>query len=245
MSARQRSPLIVRPCILTTIVRRPVARSLPEVNGSEDRIDGIDRLAAARQVMLEGVGTEIAASFPGITRLGGQIVASLYLADGPRSMDELCEELGRSKSNIFTNLKALDAAGIVERRRSAGMRHDMFALRGPYPDVIIGAYIARLRRVVADYRVLTERALKLIGDTRSPDAEALRARLRELHRKYELFGKLFSLFGPEIDGPLDLEAVLSAVPRAILQRFANMARSAIGARAETSSTAEPRSRQRR
>ncbi|MBI5538104.1 MAG: MarR family transcriptional regulator [Deltaproteobacteria bacterium] len=195
--------------------------------------------------MLEGVGTEIAASFPGITRLGGQIVAALYLADGPRSMDELSEELGRSKSNIFTNLKALDAAGIVERRRSAGMRHDMFALRGPYPDVIIGAYITRLRRVVGDYRSLTERALKLLGDARAPEAESLRGRLRELHRKYELFAKLFALFGPEIDGPLDLEAVFSAVPRAILQRFASMARSAIGARGEMQAPADPKSRQRR
>ena len=42
------------------------------------------------------------------------------------------------------------AAGIVERRREPGSRHDTFALRGSYPDVVIGAYIARLRRVVAD-----------------------------------------------------------------------------------------------
>jgi HTH-type transcriptional regulator, osmoprotectant uptake regulator len=200
---------------------------------AEDTFEGSDRLEAARRVMLEGVGTEIAASFPGITRLGGQIVAALYLSDTARSMDELCEELGRSKSNIFTNLKALDAAGIVERRRGAGMRHDMFALRGPYPDVIIGAYIARLRRVVADYRALTDRALKLMGDAKSQEAETLRARLRELHRKYELFGRLFGLFGTEIDGPLDLEAMLGAMPRAILQRFAEMARSAIGPRSET------------
>ena len=99
--------------------------------------------------MLEGVGQEIASSFPGITRLGGQIVAALYIGDGPQSMDALSEELGRSKSNIFTNLKALEGAGIVERRRAAGARHDSYALTGPYPDVIIGAYIGRLRRVVA------------------------------------------------------------------------------------------------
>ena len=54
---------------------------------------------------LLGVGAEIAASFPGITRLGGQVVAALYLAEGPRSMDELASELGRSKSNIFANLR--------------------------------------------------------------------------------------------------------------------------------------------
>ena len=212
-------------------MRRPVVRPESDIR-DEDR--GSDGLSAARRTILEGVGTEIAASFPGITRLGGQIVAALYLSDAPRSMDELSEQLGRSKSNIFTNLKALDAAGIVERRRGPGMRHDMFVLRGPYPDVIIGAYIARLRRVVVDYRVLTERAIKQLETNRSPEADALRSRLRELHRKYELFGRLFALFGPEIEGPLDLEAVFGSLPQAILQRVAEMARRAVVGRGERS-----------
>src|SRR5579863_3084843 len=97
-------------------------------------------VAKAQRTMLEGVGVEVAASFPGITRLGGQIVAALYLADGPRSMDELSVELGRSKSNIFANLRGLEAAGIIERRRETGARHDSYTLRGKYPDVVIGAY---------------------------------------------------------------------------------------------------------
>src|SRR5690349_24512323 len=110
---------------------------------------GVDpRVPAARQVLLEGVGAEIAASFPGITRLGGQVVAALYLAEGPRSMDELSHELGRSKSNIFANLRGLEAASIVLRRREAGARHDSYTLRGKYPDVIVGSYVARLRHVV-------------------------------------------------------------------------------------------------
>ena len=67
------------------------------------------RVAAARRELLEGVGAEIAASFPGITRLGGQVVAALYLADGPLSMDALSEQLGRSKSNVFANLRAAAA----------------------------------------------------------------------------------------------------------------------------------------
>src|SRR5512144_2655217 len=106
--------------------------------------EGIEPVAAARAAVLDGVGREVAASFPGITRLGGQIVAALYLSDEPLSMDALAESLGRSKSNIFANLRGLEAAGIVERRRPGGARHDAFALRGKYPDVIIGAYLSRL-----------------------------------------------------------------------------------------------------
>lgn len=186
------------------------------------------KLRDARHAMLEGVGAEIAASFPGITRLGGQIVAALYLADAPRSMDELSEELGRSKSNIFTNLKALGAAGIVERRRTAGSRHDTFALTGPYPDVIIGAYIARLRRVVVDKRSLTQRALTLLGDAKGPEAESLRTRLRDLQRKYELFGKVFALFGTAIDGPVDLEALLTSIPGNTMELIVQMASATLG-----------------
>src|SRR5512142_2487313 len=104
---------------------------------------GDGAVAAAQAAMLDGVGREIAASFPGITRLGGQIVAALYLAERSLSMDELSEQLGRSKSNIFANLRGLEAAGIVERQREAGARFDTFTLRGKYPDVVIGAYLTR------------------------------------------------------------------------------------------------------
>ncbi|HNS95484.1 MAG TPA: MarR family transcriptional regulator [Polyangiaceae bacterium] len=190
--------------------------------------DNDDRLSSAVHAVLEGVGAEISASFPGITRLGGQIVAVLYLADGPRSMDTLAEELGRSKSNIFTNLKALEGAGIVERRRVAGLRHDTYALTGPYPDVIIGAYLGRLRRVVADKRKLTQRALMLLGDAPGPQADSLRRRLLDLQRKYELFGRMFSLFGTAIDGPVDLEALLSSIPGKTLEMFVDMARMTLG-----------------
>ncbi len=175
-----------------------------------------DAVAKAKATLLEGVGAEVAASFPGITRLGGQIVAALYLADEPRSMDELSAELGRSKSNVFSNLRALDAAGIVERQRVAGARHDVFALRGKYPDVIIGAYIARLRRVIADKRSLSRRALEMLGGARGKDADVLRERLHTLSRKYDLFGAVFDQLVPASDGPVDLEALLSKVPRKLI-----------------------------
>jgi len=183
-----------------------------------------ERVNAARKALLEGVGAEIAASFPGITRLGGQVVAALYLADGPRSMEQLSVELGRSKSNIFGNLRGLEAVGIIERRREAGSRHDTFALRGKYPDVIIGAYVGRLRRVVQDKRGLARRALSLLGDARGTDAEALRERLGDLMRKYDLFAELMERFLPAMDGPVDLEMLLAQIPEPVLKGFIEAAR---------------------
>ena len=184
------------------------------------------RVGAARQALLEGVGAEIAASFPGITRLGGQVVAALYLADGPRSMDELSVELGRSKSNIFANLRGLEAAGIIERRREAGARHDSYTLRGKYPDVVIGAYIARLRRVVHDKQALSRRALGMLGDAEGTEAEALRTRLADLSRKYDVFADLMERYIPPIDGPVDLEALIKLVPEPLLKALHGAARAA-------------------
>ena len=194
-------------------------------------------VAIARKTLLEGVGAEVAASFPGITRLGGQIVAALYLADAARSMDELSLELGRSKSNIFANLRGLEAAGIVERQRESGARYDTFQLRGKYPDVIIGAYVARLRRVVADKRALSQRALALLGDAKGAEADALRAKLHALARTYDRFGDLFELL-PAMDGPLDLEAVVDGLPAAVLQTLASAARRALGLSPRAEKTSE-------
>lgn len=178
-----------------------------------------DPVKLARAAVLEGVGREVASSFPGITRLGGQIVAALYLADEPRSMDALSEELERSKSNIFANLRALEGAGIVERRRTTGARSDQFALRGKYPDVVVGAYLARLRLVVADKVNLCNRALDMLGDARSREADALRTKLSALLKKYERFATVFELI-PIADGPIDLEEILDELPQSLLLALA-------------------------
>jgi DNA-binding transcriptional regulator GbsR (MarR family) len=184
-------------------------------------------VALARRTLLEGVGAEVAASFPGITRLGGQVVAALYLAEGARSMDELSAELGRSKSNIFANLRGLEAAGIVEHHRLPGMRHDRYRLRGKYPDVVIGAYVARLRRVVADKRALVRRSREMLGDAHGAEANALRAKLDALGGTYDRFAKLFDML-PPMEGPLDLESIIDGLPRVALDALVSVVRRALG-----------------
>jgi DNA-binding transcriptional regulator GbsR (MarR family) len=189
--------------------------------------DEDDPVKATRRTLLDGVGAEVVASFPGITRLGGQIVAALWLADGSLSMDELSAQLGRSKSNIFSNLRALEGAGIVEKQRARGTRHDVFALRGPYPDVIIGAYLAKLRRVIADKQELSRRALRMLGDARGAQAEALRARVDALGRKYDRFSIVFEELMPATDGPVDLESLIGQVPGKLIRAIGALTRRAL------------------
>jgi DNA-binding transcriptional regulator GbsR (MarR family) len=204
--------------------RKPVA-SAARAGSPERRPERVD---AARATVLDGVGREIAASFPGITRLGGQIVAALYLDDRPLSMDELSEELGRSKSNVFANLRGLEGAGIVERRRASGSRYDMFALRGTYPDVVVGAYLSRLRRVVLDKVNLCHRALGQLGDAEGPEADALREKLTSLLRKYERFATVFASIVPVAESPVDLEELIDNIPSTMMGLLSSMARKAVG-----------------
>jgi DNA-binding transcriptional regulator GbsR (MarR family) len=174
-------------------------------------------VAKTRRTLLEGVGEEVASSFPGTTRLGGQIVAALYLSDGALSMDALSLELGRSKSNIFSNLRTLENAGVVEKKRASGERHDTFALRGKYPDVIIGAYLARLRKVISEKKDLSRRGLAMLGDAKGSEAEFLRGRLHDLARKYGRFGDVFEALVAPMDGPIDLEALLDQIPMEVVR----------------------------
>jgi DNA-binding transcriptional regulator GbsR (MarR family) len=205
-----------------------------------------DPVAIARKTLLEGVGAEVAASFPGITRLGGQIVAALYLSDEPRSMDELSAEIGRSKSNIFANLRGLEQAGIVQRHRESGSRHDTFSLRGKYPDVIIGAYLSRLRRVVADKQQLCAKTLDILGNAKGPEADAIRDRMNTLARKYDKFALLFTELLPALDGPIDLESMVEALPTSVIAGVAQVTRRALGLLArDTSSTKAAGSARRR
>lgn len=181
-------------------------------------------VAKTRRTLLEGVGEEVAASFPGTTRLGGQIVAALYLAEEALSMDALSATLGRSKSNIFSNLRSLENAGIVEKKRTAGERHDVFALRGKYPDVIIGAYLARLRRVISEKKDLSRRGLDMLGDAQGAEAEFLRGKLNDLARKYARFGDVFEALVAPMDGPIDLEALLDQIPMAVVRAVGKFTR---------------------
>jgi DNA-binding transcriptional regulator GbsR (MarR family) len=187
-----------------------------------------DPVVLARRTLLEGVGAEIAASFPGITRLGGRIVAALYLADGPCSMDLLSAELGCSKSNVFTNLRALEAAGIVERQRLPSARHDVYVLRGKYPDIIVGAYLGRLRAVVDDKRALTRKALTILGSARGKEADVLRMQLETLARKYDRFGEVMDALLPVPGAPIDIEAILERVPPKVIKTFGTVVRKLLG-----------------
>ena len=142
-------------------------------------------------------------------------------------MDELSAELGRSKSNIFANLRGLEAAGIVEHhqggrlparplspaRQVSGRRHR-------------GLYHSPPARGLGQARLVRE-SREILGDARTPEAMALRQKLDGLGGTYDRFAELFEVL-PAMDGPLDLEAVIVGLPKVALDGIVVVLRKALG-----------------
>ena len=102
--------------------------------------------------------------------------------------------------------------------------------------MIVGAYLARLRRVVADKRALRQDA-RHPRQRKGSEADAIRDRIGALARKYNRFAVLFDELLPALEGPLDLEALVEALPASVLSTLASVARRAMGLFARDSARA--------
>ena len=142
-------------------------------------------------------------------------------------MDELSAELGRSKSNIFANLRGLEAAGIVEHHREAGARHDRYRCAASTPTWSSARTSPGCGVSWPDKRTLVRRSREILGDARGPEAKALRAKLDALGGTYDRFAELFDML-PTLDGPLDLEAIVNGLPRVVLDAVVAVIRRAAG-----------------
>lgn len=180
--------------------------------------------AAERAQFVDLVGREIGAIWRNVTRLGGQCVAALYLAGKPRSMDDLAEELGRSKSNVFANLRALETLGIVRRVRVPGSARDHFELAGDYPDVIVVAFVRKLTvnlgEISSELRDVAKR-LEDLAEAGSEDAQAA-ARVARLAEVYGAAGGLLDALLPPPGGRSDLAGVLARITPDLVTRVAGL-----------------------
>jgi len=172
-----------------------------------------------RAQFVDTVGTEISAIWRNVTRLGGQVVASLYLWDEPRSMDDLSEELGRSKSNVFANLKALQSLGIVRRVSIPGSARDHFELAAEYPDVLVVAFARHLSHTLRDksteLRAIAER-LDQVAEEEHEDAVV--RRVRRIGETYAAVGELIDSLLPEAGKPTDLLSILGRINTTLIKR---------------------------
>ena len=165
-----------------------------------------------RALFVDIVGTEISAIWRNVTRLGGQCVAALYLRAEPRTMDDLVEELGRSKSNVFSNLRALEQLGIVRRTRPPGSAKDHFELSGDYPDVLVVAFARHLSHTLRDKSTeLTALAERLGGLAHDGPTRAMVSRVSRVAETYGAAGRLIDALLPRAGESGDIVSVLRRI----------------------------------
>ena len=121
----------------------------------------------ASEHFIERVG--LSAEADGLTRIAGRLFGALLLSDGPRSLDDLADQLGVSKASVSTDARRLLERGIVRRVGKPGDRRDYYQLA---PDFLVRIIRHRVRR----WSELHELALEVRNaDARQP--EGVRRRL--------------------------------------------------------------------
>jgi len=185
-----------------------------------------DAVARERALFIDLVGREISAIWRNVTRLGGQCVAALYLAGRPRSMDDLAAELGRSKSNVFSNLRALESLGIVRRVHIAGSPRDHYELAASYPDVIMLAFARKMAQTLAEmHRELDGIHTRIEGVSGgdAPTKEVLQ-RISRLSTIYAGGSDILEALLPPLGESFDIGALLKRLPGALARNVGRLVR---------------------
>ena len=89
----------------------------------------------------------------GLSRIAGRLFGALLLADEPRSLDALADELDVSKASVSTEARRLVDRGVAERIGKTGDRRDYYALT---PDFFAQIVRFRLNRWSGLHRLIRE-----------------------------------------------------------------------------------------
>jgi len=104
-----------------------------------------------RHAFIERMG--LTAESDGLSRIAGRLFGALLLADEPRSLDELAQQLDVSKASVSTEARRLLERGVAERIGKTGDRRDYYALT---PDFFGQIVRFRLNRWSALHRLIRD-----------------------------------------------------------------------------------------
>lgn len=95
----------------------------------------------------------LTAESDGLSRIAGRLFGALLLADQPRSLDALAEQLEVSKASVSTEARRLVERGVAERIGKTGDRRDYYALT---PDFFAQIVRYRLNRWSGLHRLIRD-----------------------------------------------------------------------------------------
>ena len=99
----------------------------------------------------------------GLSRIAGRLFGALLLADEPRSLDALAEQLDVSKASVSTEARRLVERGVAERIGKTGDRRDYYALT---PDFFAQIVRFRLNRWSGLHRLIRDMEADSGGEPR-------------------------------------------------------------------------------
>lgn len=114
------------------------------------------------------------ANLLGHSDAAGALIGSLFVADGPLSMDELVEMTGYSKSTVSINMTFLENQGIVRRMRRPGDKRNYYIIMKNI-DETFKTENEKIRQMMQiQIAAIGEAERILEGAERSDEAERLR-----------------------------------------------------------------------
>jgi DNA-binding transcriptional regulator GbsR (MarR family) len=121
----------------------------------------------------------------------GVLRGTLFLADGPLSLDDLAEKTGYSKSTVCLNMNLLENLGIAKRIVVPGDKRSRYAIVTD-PNSMKASLLTNIKREVQlllNAFDLTENDLK----TKGVDAEIIQARVTTIKQFYKQIDQILDL----------------------------------------------------
>jgi DNA-binding transcriptional regulator GbsR (MarR family) len=126
----------------------------------------------------------------------GALIGSLFLADGPLSMDELVEVTGYSKSTVSTNMTLLENQGIVRRIRKPGDKRNYYVAMQSV-DETFKAENEKIRQIMQIHIAAIDEAERILeGAERNDEAERLRCLFSSMRVECVKARRLIDLVSP-------------------------------------------------
>lgn len=148
----------------------------------------------ATAIFVDGIGAAAATSGV-LSALQGRIFALLYASPDPRTLDDIADALGQSKSNISVNIRGLADWHLVRRVHVAGSRRDHYEaatdLARVMQEIIERRFRWNMRQVLATVDE-TRRASSEAGG----DDELLSQRLDALASFFQMMDVTAGLLAP-------------------------------------------------
>ncbi|MDH4038168.1 MAG: transcriptional regulator [Candidatus Krumholzibacteria bacterium] len=153
------------------------------------------RRTSTRDIFIEGWG-RLGPSW-GINKMMAEIYALLYVSPSPLTLEEMSRQLETSRSNISTNVRALDDLGVVHKVIVRGERKDYYAPEDDITKVAKLLALAKKRKELDPAMDIVDKALSMADESGETE---IAEKLEELKRHMDVVNAIFHAFvGGEAD----------------------------------------------